>query len=116
MCFIGLLARSPEYPQRIRVASVFEPFTCLFVCLIVLCLSANFLIFLLLTSSFIDCLLCYLNKREPTFTGPLQYTIGQTDPDVYPDTDTDTDMDTDTDTDTDTDVYPDTDTDTDVYP
>ena len=51
-----------------------------------------------------------INKREPTFTGPLQYTIGQTDPDVYPDTDTDTD--------TDTDVYPDTDTDTDtdVYP
>ena len=43
-----------------------------------------------------------LNKREPTFTGPLQYTIGQTDPDVYPDTDTDMD----TDTDTDTDVYP----------
>ena len=36
------------------------------------------------------------DKREPTFTGPLQYTIGQTDPDVYPDTDTDTD----------TDVYP----------
>merc|ERR1712240_209794 len=58
------------------------------------------------------------NKRELTFTGPLQYTIGQTDPDVYPDTDTDKD----TDTDTDTDVYPDTDKDTDtdmdtdVYP
>ena len=33
-----------EDPQRIRVASVFEPL----VCLIVLCLSANFLIFLLL--------------------------------------------------------------------
>ena len=30
------LARSPEYPQRIRVASVFE----FFVCLIVLCLIA----------------------------------------------------------------------------
>ena len=46
-----LLARSPEYPQRIRVASVFEPSAWLF---FVLCsLSANFLIFLLLTSSFI---------------------------------------------------------------
>ena len=32
-----ILARSPEYPQRIRVASVFEMF---FDCLIVLCLSA----------------------------------------------------------------------------
>ena len=31
---ILVLARSPEYPQRIRVASVFEPF----ICLIVLCL------------------------------------------------------------------------------
>ena len=31
----SLLARSPEYPQRIRVASVFEPFDCLF---FVLCL------------------------------------------------------------------------------
>ena len=48
---IGLLARSPDDPQRIRVASVFELF---FDCsLIVLCLEANFLIFLLLTSSFI---------------------------------------------------------------
>ena len=29
------MARSPEYPQRIRVASVFEPFDCLFfVCLL----------------------------------------------------------------------------------
>ena len=46
-----LLARSPDDPQRIRVASVFELF---FDCsLIVLCLEANFLIFLLLTSSFI---------------------------------------------------------------
>jgi len=26
---IGLLANSPEYPQRIRVASVFEPIVCL---------------------------------------------------------------------------------------
>merc|ERR1712240_123967 len=44
-----LLAHSPDDPQRIRVASVFEPFV---LCLIV-CLEANFLIFLLLTSSFI---------------------------------------------------------------
>ena len=54
-----LLARSLEYPQRIRVVSVFGTFACLLACLIVLCLEANFLIFLLLTSSFIDCLLCY---------------------------------------------------------
>ena len=40
------LARSPEYPQRIRVASVFELF-------LDCSLEANFLIFLLLTSSFI---------------------------------------------------------------
>ena len=39
------LARSPDDPQRIRVASVFELF---FVCLFVCSLSANFLIFLLL--------------------------------------------------------------------
>ena len=37
------MARSPEYPQRIRVASVFELLDC--------SLEANFLIFLLLTSS-----------------------------------------------------------------
>ena len=37
-----LLARSPDDPQRIRVASVFELFVC---SLFVLCLSANFLIF-----------------------------------------------------------------------
>ena len=30
----GKLARSPEYPQRIRVASVFEPFIYLFIYLI----------------------------------------------------------------------------------
>ena len=48
-----LLARSPEYPQRIRVASAFEMFfACLLACLLD-CLEANFLIFLLLTSSFI---------------------------------------------------------------
>ena len=48
---LPFLARSPDDPQRIRVASVFELF---FDCsLIVLCLEANFLIFLLLTSSFI---------------------------------------------------------------
>ena len=26
--YFVILARSPEYPQRIRVASVFEPFIC----------------------------------------------------------------------------------------
>merc|ERR1712240_682628 len=44
-----LLACSPEYPQRIRVASVFETLDCS----LSVCVSANFLIFLLLTSSFI---------------------------------------------------------------
>ena len=47
------MARSPEYPQRIRVASVFEPFIYLFDCSLLVCLIVNFLIFLLLTSSFI---------------------------------------------------------------
>jgi len=47
------LARSPEYPQRIRVASVFEFFVWLSDCSLLVCLEANFLIFLLLTSSFI---------------------------------------------------------------
>ena len=37
---VQLLARDPEYPQRIRVALVFETFDCL----LVLCVSANFLI------------------------------------------------------------------------
>ena len=45
MIFLVLLGRSPEYPQRIRVASVFEPFDCS----LLVCLEANFLIF----SSFI---------------------------------------------------------------
>merc|ERR1712240_880095 len=54
-----LLARSPEYPQRIRVASVFEPSDCLLDCSLFACVSANFLIFLLLTSSLYYCLLCY---------------------------------------------------------
>ena len=36
---VQLLAHSPEYPQRIRVASVFEPFVCLIVlCLFFVCL------------------------------------------------------------------------------
>merc|ERR1711873_108960 len=56
-----LLARSPEYPQRIRVASVFEPF----VCFLLDYLSANFLIFLLLTSSFI--VLSPLLARSPKY-------------------------------------------------
>merc|ERR1712121_401424 len=38
---VQLLASSLDYPERIRVVSVFEPL----VCLSVLCLSANFLIF-----------------------------------------------------------------------
>ena len=38
---VRLLARSLEYPQRIRVVSVFETFNCL----ILGCVSANFLIF-----------------------------------------------------------------------
>ena len=47
--FEGKLARSPDDPQRIRVASVFELFSvCLLDCLFVLCLSANFLILLLI--------------------------------------------------------------------
>ena len=42
---IGQLARSPEYPQRIRVASVFEPSACsLSVCLLVSKFS-NFFLF-----------------------------------------------------------------------
>ena len=49
LCAVAaLLARSPEYPQRIRVASAFEMFfACLLACLLD-CLEANFLIFLLL--------------------------------------------------------------------
>merc|ERR1712121_284301 len=38
---VQLLASSLEYPERIRVVSVFEPSDCLFF----VCLSANFLIF-----------------------------------------------------------------------
>ena len=48
----SLLARSPDDPQRIRVASVFETFTWLF---FVLCsLSANFLHFIHLPANFIS--------------------------------------------------------------
>ena len=65
-----LLARSPEYPQRIRVASVFEPFV---LCLIV-CLEANFLIFLLLTSSFIV-LSPLLLARSPEYPRRIRVTL-----------------------------------------
>ena len=50
-----LLARSPDDPQGIRAASVFELFVCLLDCVF----SANFLIFLLLILLFYSILLCY---------------------------------------------------------
>ena len=46
-----LLARSPEYPQRIRVASVFEPFICLIVLCLIVC-KQIFSFFPLSSSSF----------------------------------------------------------------
>merc|ERR1711873_106959 len=52
-----LLAHSPDDPQRIRVASVFELSVCLLDCLFVLCLSANFLILLLILLTVL-CLIC----------------------------------------------------------
>ena len=41
LCYL-LLARSPEYPQRIRVASVFEFFDCLIVLCLLVCKFSNF--------------------------------------------------------------------------
>ena len=55
---IHLLARSPEYPQRIRVASVFEPSACLIVLCLIVCLQI-FSFFFSSSSSLQYCLLCY---------------------------------------------------------
>ena len=37
----SFLARDPDYPQRIRVASVFEPLDCLLDCSLLVCLSGS---------------------------------------------------------------------------
>merc|ERR1712240_274295 len=65
-----LLARSPEYPQRIRVVSVFE----FFVCLIVLCLCvskfSNFFLFhppLFIQYSTEECSTVQLLARDPEY-------------------------------------------------
>ena len=62
-----VLARSPDGPQRIRVASVFElSVLCLFDCLFSVCLWANFLILLLilLFYSSVSCVIGPLPRRS----------------------------------------------------
>ena len=70
-----LLARSPDDPQRIRVASVFELFfVCLSVCLFFVCsLWANFLIFLLILLFYISVSYVIYWPAPPTIHRGLEW-------------------------------------------